>query len=683
MVPVALDIRDLVDRWSHERLAILAAVSELLLPSLDYDVALGQVAELAVPKLADFCAVCLVRDPASGLTGGIDLVAVHHEEPEKTELARSMFEEFPPSPDANHGVGLVARTAQSDLVVEITEGLLVASAASDRHLDMMRQLGWRSLLSVPLVARDQVLGVLTLAMDDPERTLTEDDLQFAELVARRASTAIDRARLYDDIRDQLDHSVRRSRDVIESAHEAYVAMDERGVVTEWNPAAEQTFGYTRAEAMGRTVAGLVVPDHKRADHTAGFETYKLHGAHPVIGKRLEITAQHRDGHPIPIEITISAFDGESAPEFHAFLHDISDRRKAAEMLRQQSTELAQAQRIAHVGNWIWEMETGEVTWSDELYRIHGLEPQSEPITLATATEFMHPEDREVTRAHTANMVRGEAKPHSEGITYRIRRRDGEERWCYGLGEVEHDESGKPVRVRGIVQDITEAHLAEQRTRDFFAMASHELRTPLTAVAGFATTLLDRWDSLSDDDRRSFIGIIDTQSARLSRLVNDVLMVSRIDSDSLARPSETARIAEAVAATATAFEDVMFEVDVDPELTVAVADDHLQQVLFNLVGNARLHGAPPVTIRARPVDDQDVILEVCDSGPGVSPEFAPKLFEKFSQEHGTGSSGGGSGLGLSIVAGIASAYGGEAWYEPNTPSGACFSVRLPGTATAAP
>lgn len=672
---VPLDIRDLVDRWSHERLAFLAAVSELLLPSLEYDATLNHVAELAVPKLADWCAVYVLRDRDKGPTSELDLVAVHHRDAEKIDLVRALITEFPPAPESDHGTAHVMRTGRTDLVADLNDDMLVASAVDDRHLEMLRGLQLRALLCVPLIARGEAIGVLALAMAESDRSLTADDVEFAELVARRASTAIDRAMLHDDIRHQLDHSVRRSRDVIVSAHEAYVAMDERGIVTEWNPAAEQTFGYSRSEAIGRTVAELVVPEHKRDDHIAGFEAYTRHGTHPVVGKRLEITAQHRDGHAIPIEITISAFDGGAAPEFHAFLHDISDRRRSAELLQQQSTELAQAQRIANVGNWIWEMRTGEVTWSDELYRIHGLEPQSEPISLTTATEFMHPDDRDATRARTANMVRGVAGAHSDGITYRIQRRDGVERWCFGLGEVELDETDVPVRVRGVVQDITESHLAEQRTRDFFAMASHELRTPLTSVAGFAATLLERWDTLSDDDRRSFISVIDTQSARLSRLVNEVLMISRMDSNSLARPTEVASISSAVAATAAAFDDVELEVDVDPALTVAIADDHLQQVLVNLVGNARAHASPPVTIAVR-ADERSVVLEVCDTGPGVSPQFVPKLFDKFSQEHGTGSSGGGSGLGLSIVAGIASAYGGEAWYEPNTPTGSRFVVRLP-------
>lgn len=670
-----VDIRELAERWSHEQLAILAAVSELLLPSLDYGGALDQLAELAVPKLADWCGVYLLRDPAQAEHGEFDLVAVHHGDVTKVELIRSLLAEYPPAPEADHGVTFVVRTGTSDLVADLTDEMLVAGADDERNLEMLRALELRSLLCVPLSARDQVFGVLALAMGESQRTLDDDDVEFAELIARRASTAIDRARLHEDIRGQLDHSRRRSRDVIESAHEAYVAMDQRGVVTEWNPAAEATFGYSRAEALGRTVAELVVPQHKRGDHNAGFEAYKRDGQHPVIGKRLEINAQHRDGRRIPIEITISAFDGDSEPEFHAFLHDISDRRSAAEMLHQQSTELAQAQRIAHVGNWVWEITTGEVTWSDELYRIHGLEPQSEQITLATATEFMHPDDRDETRSHTLQMASGDANPHSEGITYRIRRRDGAERWCFGIGEVERDEDGAPIRVRGVVQDITEARLAEERTREFFAMASHELRTPLTSVAGFATTLLDRWETLSDDDRRSFIGIIDTQSARLSRLVNDVLMVSRIDSDSLARPSEVADVTIAVAATATALDDVMLELDLEDGLLVAAADDHLQQMLVNLVGNARLHAEPPVTIRGR-ATDQDVVIEVCDRGPGVTPEFVPRLFEKFAQEHGTGSSGVGSGLGLSIVAGIASAYGGDVWYEPNEPTGSRFCVRLP-------
>jgi signal transduction histidine kinase len=197
------------------------------------------------------------------------------------------------------------------------------------------------------------------------------------------------------------------------------------------------------------------------------------------------------------------------------------------------------------------------------------------------------------------------------------------------------------------------------------MVSHELRSPLTSIIGYCSTMMRHWDRVDEDRKRSFIDIIDTQSRRLSGLVNDLLEMSRIESGHLETQLRPMRISDVLDELARDYAERV------PSLTVAgavsapvVADaDHLRRVLINLLDNAVKYGAAPVTITVFE-DEGSVRVAVRDGGEGVPEEFRPRLFEKFAQaSSGSKRKATGTGLGLSIVRGLIDAMGGDVWYEP--------------------
>ncbi|MBC7459804.1 MAG: HAMP domain-containing histidine kinase [Thermoleophilia bacterium] len=235
------------------------------------------------------------------------------------------------------------------------------------------------------------------------------------------------------------------------------------------------------------------------------------------------------------------------------------------------------------------------------------------------------------------------------------------------------------RLRQANVDLT--HLDVLKS-EFVAMASHELRTPLTSITGFASTMLTRWDTLDDTDKYDFVEIIDAQSQRLSRLVEGLLTISRIESGALRTLKQP--IPVGIAARRALRELGVADIDVacDDALVVLADPDHFQQIIVNLVSNAVAHGERPISISAE-AEGGRVSLRVCDCGSGVPAHFVDQLFVRFAQA-GAGpsrasadGSGVGSGLGLSIVQALVEAHGGDAWYEPNTPTGSCFGVHLPG------
>ncbi|MCW2973113.1 MAG: multi-sensor hybrid histidine kinase [Thermoleophilia bacterium] len=223
--------------------------------------------------------------------------------------------------------------------------------------------------------------------------------------------------------------------------------------------------------------------------------------------------------------------------------------------------------------------------------------------------------------------------------------------------------------------IEELRATVQMKDHLLQMVSHEMRTPLVSITNFASTMLRAWDVVPDDDKREYMEIILQQSTRLSRLVNDLLAVARLEAGRLRTVTERVELREVAQETVTeiATGGADISISVADDAAVTADRDHVKQILVNYVTNALKYGRGPIEI-ASEADGDDVRLWVEDHGDGVSEEFRPHLFEKFSQQEAAHEKVG-TGLGLSIVQGLALAQHGSAWYE-HADDGARFGVTIP-------
>ena len=178
------------DRIAELRDRFMARASETLMSSIDYEETLGNVAWLAVPEIADWCAVELIDE-----RGTRQRLAVAHRDPAKLELAERLRRFQPERLDPDRGVGRVLRTGRSELYQQIPDEALVQAAVNDEHLSLLREVGFRSVLLAPLKARGRAFGVMTLVNAESMRRFDEDDREFAEQVAARAGIAVENARL--------------------------------------------------------------------------------------------------------------------------------------------------------------------------------------------------------------------------------------------------------------------------------------------------------------------------------------------------------------------------------------------------------------------------------------------------------------------------------------------------------
>ncbi len=188
------DIED--QKRAGETARFLADVSTTLAAVVDYESTLQKVAGIAVPYFADWSAVDVAAEG-----GSLRRLAAVHQDPEKLRLAQELVTRYPPRANARSGIGHVFRTGQPEIRSDITEDMLVKGAKDEDHLGLLRGLGLRSHICVPLTASGRTLGVLTFATAESGRNYTRADLSVAEDLARRAAVAIENARLYKELRE--------------------------------------------------------------------------------------------------------------------------------------------------------------------------------------------------------------------------------------------------------------------------------------------------------------------------------------------------------------------------------------------------------------------------------------------------------------------------------------------------
>lgn len=275
------------------RLRFLARASETFSASLDYQTTLSSVARMVVPDFADWCAVDTVAED-----GSLERLAVAHVDPAKVEWARELQKRYPPDPEAKTGVFQVLRSGQPEFYPDIPDAMLDAAARDPEERAIWRQIGFRSVVVAPLIARGRTLGAISfVTSDESGRRFRPSDLAFAEDLARRAAVAVDNARLYLDARRSeqalRDNEARQGaflRDVLGSVTEGRLCLCHSPEDLPDPPASD-------SREIGLSVAAIPIVRHaaREAAVAQGFSPERTSDLETAVSEAVTNAVRHAGG----------------------------------------------------------------------------------------------------------------------------------------------------------------------------------------------------------------------------------------------------------------------------------------------------------------------------------------------------------------------------------------------------
>jgi PAS domain S-box-containing protein len=489
--------------------------------------------------------------------------------------------------------------------------------------------------------------------------------------------------------------------ILDSSLDCIVAMDHNGCITEFNPAAERTFGYARDGVVGKHLADVIVPTSLREKHRAGFARHVATGESRVLGRRIEMTALCADGKEIPVEIAITRIVEDGPPSFTGFLRDITERKRNDDALLDAHAKLARSEERWRL---VFENSAVGVVLADFNGRLLAANPVFQKMVGYTEEELKQlsfiditvEEDRDVNRMLIADLIQGKREQFQ--IEKRYRRKNGSVVWARNSVSIVTGTERSPGFLLALSEDVTErrsveealdetrselAHIARVTTLSTLTAAiAHEINQPLSGIVTNASTCL----RMLDGNPPNLEGARET--AR--RTIRDGNRASEVTSRLRALFSKknaafelfdvNDAVKEVVALSVSELQRnrIVMQSELTLDLPLVLGDrTQIQQVILNLLKNgwdamSSVEDRPRgLLVKTERDEGGGVRLSVKDSGVGIDPEIEKKLFDAF---HTTKSDG--MGIGLSVSRSIVERHQGRLWAIRNEGPGATFLFSIP-------
>jgi PAS domain S-box-containing protein len=586
-------------------------------------------------------------------------------------------------------------TGPCAMAIYLNEQIIAADLSSETRwaahawCPMAMAHGLHACWSTPIsTTAGKILGAFAIYYDQPRKPTPQQQV-LIEQFTHVASIAIERAQ--GDA--ALKRSEARKTAILDSALDCIVTIDHEGCVTEFNPAAERTFGYHRDEVLGRQLADIIVPPSLREKHRQGLARYLDTYEARMIGRRVEMTAVRADGTEFPCELAISRIPLDGPPAFTGYLRDITERQQSEEKLRRSEAFLTEAQHLSRTGSLSWCVITGEIIWSDQVYRIFEFD-KAVPVTLELIGTRVHPED--IPLMHDMIARAGRSADDFE-YEHRLLMPDHTVKYLHLVAHATRNRNGQ-LEYIGAVQDVTKRRLSEE--------ALGEVRSELTRVARVAS-LGTLTASIAHEVNQPLSGIVTNASTCLRMLAADPpnvggaretarrtirdgnrasAVITRLRAlfgkqDPAIQPvdlNEAAHEVIALLRSELQRSRVILRAELDDETPPVTGDRvQLQQVILNLLLNASdamssINDRPrQLVIRVEREEDDRVRLSVQDAGVGFEPRAENRLFDAFYT-----TKSGGMGIGLSVSRSIIESHHGRLWATLNEGPGATFSFSIP-------
>ncbi|MEH1832496.1 MAG: PAS domain S-box protein [Nostoc sp.] len=476
-------------KQGEERLRYIAEISSILSTSLDYEETLQQIAEISVPQLADWCSVEILNED-----GSIRRLPIAHADPSKAEWARKL-QQYVPDPKGTNDIARVLQTGQPELIPEVSDSFLMATTENEEHLNIVRQLGIKSTIIVPLVAQGRVLGCIKFVTAQSDRRYDRSDLTLATDITHRAALAVENARLYRDIHQALVNyaeSLSLLDALLEAAPVAVCFFDRELRYIRINQVFAEINGLTIQEHLGRKF-GEVLPNM-----AAEFELHLqrvLDTGEPLLN--MEISGETRGqprrygywlGNFYPVNNTMGETVG-----IGIILAEVTAAKQTEVALRESEERFRAMFNQAAVGITLVALDGGLIQVNPALCEITGY--SHEELIQMNFQEITHPDDLEVDCENARRVLAREISGYS--LEKRYIRKDGSIVWVNLTSSAVLDANGQPKYALGILEDISHRKRVET-TQNFLVeasillAASFDYEITLESVANLAVPTLADW-----------------------------------------------------------------------------------------------------------------------------------------------------------------------------------------------
>ncbi len=615
-------------------------------------------------------------------------------------------------PDTNAASALHQRVAGG--LQPVTDTMAAVSVCDDlnaegsslQSLTFLKQWGAKAGIESAVYVGEQLWGWLTVSQCDRPRQWQAFEIELLQQLANHMGVAIAQAQLLDsletkveqrsqqlmqtnqqlrqEIRDhiQTEEALRESRQrlvgILDNADEAIISIDSQQRIVMYNRGAEKIFGYALSEVHHQPL-DILLPEAFQQIHRQHVQRFAPtpEASRQLANRSRDVLGRRQTGETFPAEASISKLQTKTGLLFTVILKDVTEQRRAEATLRQREAQLRLTTNALPVLICSVDRQQrylfNNQTYAD-WYQIALDDLQGRPVREVVGDAYYSQAKPHIEAALSGQQVRFEAD---------VTTPDGNARCLLTTYIPEIDEQGEVKGFFGLTNDISDRKAAERMKDEFVSVVGHELRTPLTSIHGSLVLLASQKLGTMPPQAQEFLEISLKNTQRLTRLINDVLDLERIESGRVTMAMQTCPLTDLILQAVQAMQSMAdakaIQLTLEPTpVTVWVDADHIIQVFTNLLSNAIKFSPAQATVWIGSTKrEHDILVWVKDQGRGIPTSKLDTIFKRFQQVDASDSRQlGGTGLGLAICKNIVQRHGGKIWAESTPGLGSTIFFTLP-------